>query len=180
MKQLRNQKGFTLVELAIVLVIIGIILGGVLKGQQMINSAREKKLKQDIDSYIAAIYSYMDKYALFPGDDNGAAARWGATDGDADGRINDGTQELEAWDHLRRGGFIAGSGTVLPRGPYGSYDLNCWVNFGNGGQNCIRALTVPAEAGENLDIKYDDGIWNTGLIRANAAYTAPRNLFLAF
>ena len=43
----RNQSGFTLIEIAIVLVIIGLLLGGVLKGQELINSAKVKNLATD-------------------------------------------------------------------------------------------------------------------------------------
>lgn len=43
----RRQSGFTLIEIAIVLVIIGLLLGGILKGQELINSARVKNLASD-------------------------------------------------------------------------------------------------------------------------------------
>ena len=61
---IRNSKGFTLVELAIVLVIIGIILGAVLKGQELVNSAKAKRAYNDVRGVTAAIYTYMDKYGL--------------------------------------------------------------------------------------------------------------------
>ena len=69
MKVTRNQKGFTLVELAIVLVIIGIILGAVLKGQALINNAKIKRVYNQQREVLAAVYSYFDKYSFFPGDD---------------------------------------------------------------------------------------------------------------
>ena len=50
----RNEKGFTLVELAIVLVIIGIILGAVLKGQELINSAKIKRVYNQQREMVAA------------------------------------------------------------------------------------------------------------------------------
>jgi len=74
-KIVRNHKGFTLVELAIVLVIIGIILGAVLKGQELINNAKIKRLYNQQREIMAALYTYYDRYSYFPGDDPNQATR---------------------------------------------------------------------------------------------------------
>src|SRR6266581_3105005 len=74
MKQV--QKGFTLVEIAIVLVIIGLLLGGILKGQEMITQAKIKNVMSDFSGISAAYHGYQDRYRSIPGDDPGAAARW--------------------------------------------------------------------------------------------------------
>lgn len=71
LKTIRNAKGFTLVELAIVLVIIGIILGAVLKGQELINNARAKRIQSDLKGYEALVYTYMDRKGRLPGDCGG-------------------------------------------------------------------------------------------------------------
>jgi len=63
-----NQSGFTLIEIAIVLVIIGLLLGGVLKGQELINSAKVKNLANDFKNIPVFIYGYQDKYKALPGD----------------------------------------------------------------------------------------------------------------
>ena len=69
MKNLKNQKGFTLVELAIVLVIIGIILGAVLKGQDVVQSARTKKFVNDAGRHWETVtWTYYDRMGRFPGD----------------------------------------------------------------------------------------------------------------
>ncbi len=69
-KQSSNrQTGFTLVELAIVLVIIGLILGAVLKGQQMIENGRVKSVENDLKGVSTAYYAYLDRYKAIPGDD---------------------------------------------------------------------------------------------------------------
>ena len=71
-----KQKGFTLVEIAIVLVIVGLLIGGVLKGQEMITNAKLKRIESDNAGIAAAMFSYQDRYLQLPGDDSGAADRF--------------------------------------------------------------------------------------------------------
>jgi prepilin-type N-terminal cleavage/methylation domain-containing protein len=126
------QKGFTLVEIAIVLVIIGLLLGGILKGQEMITQAKIKNIISDFSGISAAYHGYQDRYRAIPGDDGGAAARWttppATIEGDGNGVVSGtynfacstpgttvGTNEACFWwDHLRRSGFVAGAGTIQP------------------------------------------------------------------
>ena len=61
MQRQLKQQGFTLVEIAIVLVIIGLLLGGVLKGQEMIKSAKVKSQMQEMDGISAAFNTNQDK-----------------------------------------------------------------------------------------------------------------------
>ena len=70
----RKQVGFTLVEIAIVLVIIGLLLGGILKGQEMINSARARHLADLTGDIPAAYYGFMDRFNRIPGDWDSASA----------------------------------------------------------------------------------------------------------
>ena len=84
----RTQRGFTLVEIAIVLVIIGLLLGGILKGQEMITQAKIKNIVADFSGVSAAYYGYQDRYRAIPGDDPNAATRWsGATAGGGNGQV---------------------------------------------------------------------------------------------
>src|SRR6266540_2430652 len=64
----RQQRGFTLIEIAIVLVIIGLLLGGVLKGQELITSARVRNLISMQDGIKAAYFGFLDRYRALPGD----------------------------------------------------------------------------------------------------------------
>ena len=64
-----NNPGFTLIEIAIVLVIIGLLLGGVLKGQELINNARVKSFASDFRNVPVYIYAYQDRFRAIPGDD---------------------------------------------------------------------------------------------------------------
>jgi len=71
----KKQQGFTLVELAIVMIIIGLLIGGVLKGQQLIENAKVKSVVAQVKSYQAAALSFKDSYAGIPGDMSNAALR---------------------------------------------------------------------------------------------------------
>ncbi len=62
------RRGVTLVEIAIVLVIIGLLLGGVLKGQELINNAKIRNIADRQSSLKIAWYSFFDKYQALPGD----------------------------------------------------------------------------------------------------------------
>jgi prepilin-type N-terminal cleavage/methylation domain-containing protein len=120
------EQGFTLVELAIVLVIIGLIVGGILKGQELVASARLKSTLTNIDAIRAATATFQDKYGGLPGDyfegqaqlgtPNGVTWSSPACDGanqrcDGDGLIegNGITNEtLLFWQHLALGNLISG------------------------------------------------------------------------
>ena len=130
----RNQAGFTLVEIAIVLVIIGLLLGGVLKGQELINSAKVKNLINDFRSISTFVYAYQDRFRALPGDDANANthivgtnatthATGAATGATGDGRINGawnapalpanaGEESYLFWQHVRLMGLAAGSTVV--------------------------------------------------------------------
>ncbi|MDI1309168.1 MAG: prepilin-type N-terminal cleavage/methylation domain-containing protein [Methylotenera sp.] len=118
---MKKQAGFTLIELAIVLVIIGLLLGGVLKGQELINSAKVKNLASDFRNIPVYIYGYQDKFKALPGDDKSAAVHLGVAadstkigngDGALGGNWYDVTSASEAymlWQHVRLAGLATGA-----------------------------------------------------------------------
>jgi prepilin-type N-terminal cleavage/methylation domain-containing protein len=186
-KSLKNHKGFTLVELAIVLVIIGIILGAVLKGQELINSAKIKRAYNQQREIVAAVYSYYDKYGKFPGDDNTAATRGGVWAGTANGNgdgmlggafqyncaVGSAQESCVVWQHLRLSNIISGSGRTNPQHAFGGAISVAYVNAGApvGAANWISFQNVPRDVAQIIDTQYDDGVWNTGSIQGSADYT---------
>src|SRR5258706_11094880 len=72
---MNSQKCSDLVEIAIVLVIIGLLLGGILKGQEMITQAKIKNIMSDFSGISAAYHGYQDRYRAIPGDDPNANTR---------------------------------------------------------------------------------------------------------
>lgn len=75
------RKGFSLIELSIVLVIIGLVMGGVLIGKDMIKSAQLRKLNSDMEKLEAAVNAFKVKYGYLPGDMPTATQYWGADAG---------------------------------------------------------------------------------------------------
>jgi prepilin-type N-terminal cleavage/methylation domain-containing protein len=114
-----KQPGFTLIEIAVVLVIVGLLLGGALAGQALVESAKAKRLAGDFREIPAAVLAYQDKYKRLPGDDNRAQARWGLAtgrQGNGDGRIGGewdsnalSAESALAWLHLREARILPGS-----------------------------------------------------------------------
>ena len=184
----KKQSGFTLIEIAIVLVIIGLLLGGVLKGQEMITNGKIKRAVNDFNGIGAAYYSYLDRYAAFPGDDPGAAARWGgdAASGNGDGILTgawDGVAAGETsqfWLHLRLSGLVAGGTTILTGGfvrPLASAGGLIGVEDTNlnlaGAVICMGPMD--GKYAQIIDTQIDDGIATSGSTRGHTAAAAAAN-----
>ena len=191
---MNKQAGFTLIELAIVLVIIGLLLGGVLRGQELINSAKVKNMARDFQNVQVYIYGYQDKYKAIPGDDmhadthltsgvNGPAGANlgnGVINGDWKSGANPAASEAELfWQHVRLAG--------LAPGPTAVGDANYYPTNADGGRigiSSVSTFTGPAglngayvvcSAGilgrfaKQIDTTLDDGETSTGSVRVYAA-----------
>ena len=171
-----SQKGFTLVELAIVLVIIGIILGAVLKGQQLIFNAKVKRLQNQVKEMQAALYTYYDKYGYYPGDDPSASARWSVGVGDGDGVIEGGTctdsteESCLIWRHLRFADIISGDpndtnpSTMTPHHIFGGYLHLYYATYGGKTSHWVVLIHLPGEAAAAIDRALDDGRCDGGSV----------------
>lgn len=133
---------FSLVELSIVLVILGLLTGGILTGQALIHAAELRSLMADRDRYLAAVHTFRDKYFALPGDMTNATAFWGIAAGTTGsdstcGGVGDAvktcngngnrmidtstsapniSESLRFWQHLANAGLIEGTYTGIPAG----------------------------------------------------------------
>lgn len=175
------QAGFTLVEVAIVVVIVGLLLATVLKGQEMIAQAKIKRAIVDFTGTFAAYYGYRDRFHALPGDDPNAGRWTGATPGNGDGVVAGaydssiaGVESRLWWDHVRRAGFVGGSGEQQPPNPQSGI---VGVQFGDaaggttlGGFSHLIACStnLPDKVAAAVDLQIDDGVGDTGKVRALA------------
>lgn len=198
----KQQSGFTLVEIAIVLVIIGLLLGGILKGQELINSAKVRNLADQSSGIQAAYFGFIDRYRQVPGDWDVAQAAQGLgvpaaelIGGNGNRRIDNTIGEAAAvWTQLARSQFLAGGFTpataaTVPNNE-ASYVTNrsAPVNAFNGSLiltrnsgytgaaatrlNLHMGRDVPVNIARELDVKIDDGLPNTGVLRLTISATA--------
>ena len=183
-----RQSGFTLLEVAIALVIIGLLLGAVLKGQELIQSARVRALASTQDAVKTAFFGFWDRYRAYPGDYDRASTNLpnvaATSNGNYDGQILLNGAMLEsvaAWEHLSKAGFLTGSYTynatvssaTNPTNAYGVflqliYD-NVYADAGGGPgaarHNLKLGNQVPVGIIAELDRKIDDGNAQTGTFR---------------
>jgi prepilin-type N-terminal cleavage/methylation domain-containing protein len=192
----RQQSGFTLVEIAIVLVIIGLLLGGILKGQELINSAKVKNFAQDFKSVPLFIYGYQDKYRALPGDDAKYATNLGSAataatvtllaptaatlgNGTLNGNYNSitATDETVAfWQQVRLAGLAAGPTAFTTP----ANDLPTNADGGRLGVQSTAPITgmsgsyfvcsegIQGKFAKQLDTTMDDGNSATGSMRVAA------------
>ena len=189
MQMMRNkQRGFTLVELSIVLVIIGLIIGGVLTGQQIIQNARITNALNAIQAYESQFQTYAQNYGALPGDDSSALSRFpnapGIVNGNGNGTVDGAfdvscagaptTESCLVWADLRAAGLVKNQVPVFVQ-PANSF--NGIYGFENGsltsGTNAFPASAtllcmnnIPAAAAEAIDARLDDGASSTGSVRA--------------
>jgi len=188
---MKRQAGFTLVEIAIVLVIIGLLLGGVLKGQELIESAKVKNIAQDMRAISVAVLTYQDKYRALPGDDRSAVTRWpdvacvpapAATVGNG---LIDGMWNAPApaetsclWEHLRRANLLTGDATAgnpshADAGHFGVTSIAASAAVTDvRGTLIVCADNVRGRHVIPLDAMLDDGNIHTGSMRALAGTAA--------
>ena len=188
----RKQSGYALIEVAVVIVITGLLMGWVMKGQELITSARVRNLITQQDGVRAAYMGFYDRYRALPGDYNQASSNIaGVTgcgaNGDGDGRIEDATavpprvEHILAWEHLSKSGFLNGSYTcdttestaTTPTNPFAvflklSFD-DRYAPLGppasSPRHNLKTGSQIPSDILAEIDRKVDDSNGVTGSFR---------------
>lgn len=194
----RYQGGFTLVEVAIVLVIIGLLLGAILKGQELIENSRVKNAINEVNAIRSAHNAYLDRYKRLAGDDgplatlNARGGAWAAVTaaGNANGVLavtagqtfNAGGEATAYFQHLRAAGYLTGTVAdagvnALPRNAFGG--LTGMTNAAVLGYAQATLLVcqgnVPGKSAAAIDRQIDDGNPSTGSVRSTQGVnnTAP-------
>ncbi len=191
----RSSAGFTLVELAVVLLVIGGLVVAVLKANDLILNARVRKAITVHHGHHAAIVAFFDRYRYLPGDHPRATAEIQRVqyDGNGDGRVErtatpagpGGTsqEDLLAWEHLSKAGMIDGAYALTPASPELTFPRNPWggyldfafdTDYGAPGSTATPRHTLktgnqmPVEVVSEMDYKMDDGNAAAGEFRFSA------------
>jgi prepilin-type N-terminal cleavage/methylation domain-containing protein len=184
-----HQRGFTLIEIAIVLVIIGLLLGGVLKGQELINSAKVKNMATDLRNIPVFVYGYQDKFKRLPGDDLSAEKNVGATGHNGNGNgVIDGAWNATAianesvmfWEHVRRANLASGStdfsseDAVIAAMPTNAEGGRIGISGAKpmttmvGGSYYVCSDSIDGKFAKQLDLTLDDGNSDKGSLQGVA------------
>jgi prepilin-type N-terminal cleavage/methylation domain-containing protein len=174
-ERIRNkEQGFTLIEMAIVLVVIGLILGMVYKGRQLIASAKVKNTNAAYNKVIAGMNTFYDRYGFYPGDgcivaepanpndckDNSGNPQDGLIGYDSDGGATDTTENAAFWY------LLTDETNILSEADTKSAVGSEWNATGNATSSWIYANGADLRIVCDLDRTADDGNSQTGDILA--------------
>lgn len=177
------QRGFSLVELSIVLVILGLLTGGILAGQSLIRAAELRSVSVEYSRYVTAVQSFRDKYFAVPGDMMNATSFWGdnnslcpdaaitnGTPGTCNGNGTgslpwgsaNGGEKHRFWQHITLAGLIEGNypgtstspTTVIGTDAPRSRLSNAGWGIGGEGNNAGTGLAWGANAGTGAVTNY--------------------------
>lgn len=189
MKMQKSNRGVTLVEIAIVLVIIGLLLGGILKGQELINNAKVRAIADRQNSLKVAWYAFVDRYQSIPGDYTranqnvpGAGKNDPGTNKNAGNGIIEPNESPLVFQHLTGAGYLRCPQCAALKAAPPTVDNSLTNNYGgvmaifsdgafyaskgaSGGALRLFIHTgprIPSNIIEEVDRKLDDGIANTG------------------
>lgn len=171
-------RGFTLVEMAIVLVIVGLILGGILSARSIIRNAQVKDGIKSLNDMAAAAQQFKDRYGMWPGDFTNATAQiagLGCANGNGDGQVGSVAEAACASESLIRAGLIKGTAGQPIRMRETTFSitgattaLSGVTGLPAGWVNVVRVQTLDCDMAVQMDRAVDDGNLSTGRFRANA------------
>jgi prepilin-type N-terminal cleavage/methylation domain-containing protein len=178
---------FSLIELSIVLVILGLLTGGILTGQNLIRAAELRSVTTQLANYNAAVMTFRDKYFALPGDMRNATDFWGAADssgaggecsdpntdegtdsetcnGDGDSIIgnyssNEYYERFTFWEHLANAGLITGSYTGIGDGGASTSTVNINVPAGKFGKTKFETYALNPASANYFPTNLDRNSW---------------------
>lgn len=185
-----KEKGFSLIELAIVLVIAGLLLAGVMRGQELIANAKVKSLANDFRNIPTYFYGYQDRFRALPGDDHAASTHLtGAASASTNNHVQNGLiqgdwnsttntdESFLVWQHLRLAGLATGTSDIANAqyaplnsegGKIGLTSTASLTAVNANTFNTAHAMCSDSILGryaQQLDTLLDDGVGNTGSMR---------------
>lgn len=162
-----NKAGFSLVELSIVLVILGLLVGGILSGQSLIRAAELRSINTEYQRFTTAIGTFRDKYFAIPGDMSNASSFWsGAGNGNGDGMVANtavaGTNEISTfWIHLANASLLEGSYTNVANTTMTAGTNNPRAKLSNAGWNVAHLGMMTVAGVTTPDVNTTDPLINT-------------------
>lgn len=160
--KLSDNSAFTLVELAIVMVIIGLIVGGVVGAQSLIRTSEINSIISDIKKYQTAVRAFKLEYGAIPGDMAEATNYWGVSTADGNGNkiLGAGPEGYQVWQHMALAEIIPGSYTGITGPNQAIWDSELGVN--------VPASKIPGVGYTALSINYGN---NNSLTRLDPNFT---------
>ncbi len=182
---MKRQAGFTLVELAIVLVVSGLLLAGIIQGSSLISSGAAKNLAKELRTTSIYVYQYDDAFRALPGDDSNAGSHVGGTAATTPGAL--GNRRIEGawnsttttdesflvWQHMRKAQLATGAVNTadpayLPRNVSGGrVGISSNVPIaGMRGGNFVCSGSIKGRDVVQIDTALDDGATDKGVVQA--------------
>jgi prepilin-type N-terminal cleavage/methylation domain-containing protein len=182
------QRGFTLAEISIVLVIVGLILGGVLNARSVIRNGQTKDVIKAVNEMSVAAQQFKDRYGQWPGDLRNAQANiaaLGCANGDGNNQIQTAAESSCASEMLIRSGMMRGTAgspitvrsstfslTSSTQALTGIAAARLPGNANNANSIVVRIQAIDCDIAIQLDRATDDGDVNTGNFRTGNACAA--------
>ncbi|MFN7038059.1 MAG: prepilin-type N-terminal cleavage/methylation domain-containing protein [Alphaproteobacteria bacterium] len=181
---IKTNRAFTLIELAIVIIIVGIIMGGIAAGSALIKQGQIRAVIKDIQKIQTAIYAFREKFGFLPGDFSNAGAIWSTVascpdsaaaagcNGNGNGFF-DSSETYKIWQHLSLANMIEGSYTGLGSSRYIG-GVNVMSMPTNNGVYALRGTSsslysYPSRL-NTINLLKDNNVGNEGALNAEDSY----------
>lgn len=195
-----RHRGFTLVEMAMVIAIAALLFGAIVGGQSLVRSAETQDILATAKDLSVAAQAFKERYHYLPGDFpvnqtsseiadvSASCLKGGSREGNGNGRISDAESPCAA-EHLIRAGFIRGDPTMALATRFGSVRLIAndpalvlVYGFPASVVNLVEMTNIPCDVAMNIVRKIDTGELRTGAkVRASIAACTDGNIpYLAF